>query len=198
MALIYEWLFSALFWLGALLFVLGLVLLLFPASLERLSRLLDKWIETRAVFDQLDEPIRLERQFYRHHRIMGLLILAGAGYCLYSLMGWVDYTELIVGIPELAGRGTSGMLLEGALLVLALGNLLALAVGMIVFFRPSLLKGIEAWGNRWIESDRFMEAMDRQVDVTGSWLPQNPRLIGLLAVIGSLYIMSNTAIVALR
>ena len=198
MALIYEWLFAALFWLGALLFVLGLVLLLFPASLERMSGRLDRWIETQAAVDWLDQPIRLERVFYRHHRVMGLFILAGSGYCLYSLMLWVDYNELIVGVPELAGQGVTGMLLEGALLVLGVGNLFALVVGIIVFVRPSLLKGVESWGNRWIESDRFMETLDRQVDVTDSWLSQNPRLIGVLAVIGSLYIMSNTAIVVLR
>lgn len=198
MSLVYEWLFTALFWLGTLLLVLGLMLLLFPASLQRLSLTLDRWISTDPFFGRLDEQIRIERLFYRHHRFMGVLIVAGAGYCLYSLADWVDFTELVRGIGDFSQLETTALLLDGALLVLGLGNLLALLAGIIVLLRPSLLKRFESWGNTWVESDGVTGTLNRRIDVTERWLPRYPRLVGLLTVIGSLYIMSNTAMIALN
>lgn len=197
MVSIYEWLFASLFWLGALLFVIGCLLLVCPAALLKRSAYLNHWISTEPVFDRLDDRIHVERYFYRHHRWMGGGIVVGAVYCLYSLLDWVRYDRVIGHLIHQADQTITDIVLDSALLILGLGNLMALLVGIIVFLRPSLLKSLERWSNTWMAFDRVTETLDRQIDITERWLPRHPRLIGLLAVIGSVYIMSNTVVVVL-
>ena len=198
MTVIYEWLFAGLFWIGLLLLIVGTILLLVPSILQPLVPFMNRWIETDSLFNRLDEPVRLERLFYRHHRIMGLLIVAGAAYCLYSLWLWVDLLTLFSGSHSGSELGWSNILVDAAIMVLTLGNILSLIVGVIVILRPSLLKGLESRANTWIESDQFFQSLDTRIDMTEHWLNRHPRLIGLLVIIGSLYMMSNTAIIALQ
>lgn len=197
MELVYEWLQASLFWLGALLFVFGAVWFVYPAGVLRLAALLDRWISTAFIFSRLDEQIRVERLFYRHHRLVGILIVLGAGFCLYTLYPG-GYQTLWADFQQPGKLDLADIVADSMLLVLALGNLFALVTGLIVIVRPSLLKRLEGWGNRWIESDSVTAMLDKRLDVAENWLPRHPRLLGLLILIGSLYIMSNTAMLALN
>jgi hypothetical protein len=85
----------------------------------------------------LHRPRRIERWIYRHHRATGALITIGAGYALFALVA--------------SGDG-AGPLPTGAWSVPIVGvELLAMLFGMLVFFRPSLLKSLEGAANRWID-----------------------------------------------
>lgn len=85
----------------------------------------------------LHRPRRIERWVYRHHRATGVLITIGAGYALFVLI---------------ASRSDDGALPTGAWSVPIVGvELLAMLFGVVVFFRPSLLKSLEGAANRWID-----------------------------------------------
>ena len=199
MALIYEWLLSSLFWLGVLLFIISIVWLIHPVGLQRMSDYMNRWIATNAFFARLDDQVRLERYFYRHHRVMGILIILGAVFCLYELQqrsgGLLNVWNHLQLVGDLSMKS---IITDSMLLILMIGNLLALVTGFVVAIRPSLLKRLEGWGNRWVESNRVTAMLDRNVDIANKWLPSHPRLLGLLTLIGSLYIMSNTAVIALN
>lgn len=198
MVLVYEWLLASLFWLGVLLFITGIYWIIFPASFLSLSEFLNRWISTASFFSRLDEQIRLERHFYRHHRVMGVVIILGAGYCLFTLWELARHQGSWFDLIALDETSVPGILADAMIPILGIGNLLALITGIVVTIRPSLLKRLENWSNRWIESDRVTATLDRNMDMTGDWLPQHPRLLGVMTVIGSLYIMSNTAVIALN
>lgn len=182
---------ATLFWVAVLTAITGLLLLLVPGWLLRLSERLNVWIDTSSWFRKLDEPHQLERLFYRHHVVMGALILAGSLYSLWFI--WrLQGGELLVLFPAAANRVLLEILQSVLIHVLLLGNLLALVIGLVVIVRPSLLKGLESRANRWVSSDRALSSLDKRVDVADRIIPGYPRLLGLLILLGSLYIMSNT------
>lgn len=197
MNMLSEWLFAALFWVGALLFAAGLFMIILPAKFMRATERLNRWVATDDFFRPLDEQIRLERLFYRYHYVTGLLVVVGAIYSLimltrlFDLMNFLDAGK--AGFDLTVGELVS----DGLLVCLYVGNILALLLGLIVIARPSLLKGLEHWSNTWMETEKLKRVFDQPVYSLEDKLPRYPRLIGGVALIGSLYILSATAVFVL-
>ena len=102
----------------------------------------------RAFFQRLDEPRDVKRAVYRVHRLTGILLFAGALFALDRL--WFTY-ERVLG-RALHGWGNPDLqpiLVESLWLFLLLGNAVALVASVVVVFRPSLLKGVERWADRF-------------------------------------------------
>ncbi|MDZ7735453.1 MAG: hypothetical protein U5P41_04425 [Gammaproteobacteria bacterium] len=182
--------------MAVLTFIVGLLMLLVPGWLMRIGGRLNTWIDTSVWLHRLDEQRHFERLFYRHHLIMGILITAGSLYSLWFI--WkLSGKGLIYFLPDLGNPVLLDILHAAMVYSLLLGNLFALGVGIVVGLRPSLLKGLEAWSNRWVDSENALHTMDRRVDTVDRVVPGHPRLFGLLVMLGSLYIMSNTLFSAL-
>jgi len=97
------------------------------------------------VFELLDRQWRLERWIYRHHRVCGLSIVAASVFCIGQLM----HAEALLG------QATPWPALFQAL---AIGQLANIAIGTVIFLRPSLLKPLEARANRWHDIDDGLDA----------------------------------------
>lgn len=93
----------------------------------------------RQALSELDRQWRIERWAYRHHRAFGLLIIVAGLVCIWQLVRL-----------DLSAAADPRILLAWLLLG---GQALNLAIGILIFTRPSLLKPLEALGNRWHEFD---------------------------------------------
>lgn len=179
----------------ALAFVVGLLLLARPQALFTLNARLSRWVDTRALFGVLDRPRHAERFFYRHHRTVGALIALGATYVLWRWAFAYDRSDL----QALFGQRwvTQGLDWLPAALETALVALHAaiLAIGLVIMFRPSLLKGLERTANRWQpgpETTR-LDAVVGNLDVA---FEGHPRVSGLLLAIASTWcLMALTPVV---
>jgi hypothetical protein len=102
----------------------------------------------RTLLRQLDAPRDVKRAVYRSHRIAGLLLIAGALYTLHQL--WFSPVPgALAGLFHDWGKGAlSALLLQTGWYFLLAGNIAALVAGLVVAFRPSLLKGLERLADR--------------------------------------------------
>ncbi|MGQ0586746.1 MAG: hypothetical protein ACT4PK_06050 [Gammaproteobacteria bacterium] len=166
--------------------VVGALLLARPNALFWLNARLSRWVDTRSTFGALDQPRHLERFLYRHHRPLGLLIVTGAGYVLWSWAFAYDRSDVVA---ILGHRWVSAGLdwIPAALEVAVVGlHGAILAVGLLVIFRPSLLKGLERRANRWQEGPGT-ESLDSVVGSLDGAFEGSPRLSGLLLVVSALW-----------
>jgi hypothetical protein len=170
----------------ALAVVVGVLLLARPQALFALNARLSRWVDTRATLSLLDQPHNLERFFYRHHRPLGLMIVAGATYVLWRWAFYYDRAELLA----LLGRRwvASGLdwipsALEAALVAL---HGAILMVGLLVFFRPSLLKGLERTANHW-QNGPATTRLDTVVGTLDGAFEGYPRVSGLLLVVSAFW-----------
>lgn len=189
----YLWLQTALFWIGVLLVPLGLALILIPARVLATTSSLNRWISTKPFFDSVNRPHYQERLFYRHHRLFGLIIAAASLICLYMLGLYMEPQELITRLVTLAQSEFGKWLLASVYYLLLVCLFLAFITGMIVLFRPSLLKSLEAWGNRWVDTDRTLEQLDQVREIPTNILPGRPRWFGLFVLLGAGYMIYRTA-----
>ncbi len=183
----YLWLAQALltFLVLGLLFSLavGVLLLANPPAAFALGERLNRWVDTSEFFRKLETPRSSERFFYRHHRIIGTLVTAGAAMVLWR---WVLAVPRATVKAVFAGRHLGPSLdwmvpaLDWILVALHAG---VLVIGIVIFFRPSLLKGLEGPSNRWHKVPAA--PFDAVITTVDSGFALYPRLSGLFLVLAA-------------
>ena len=159
--------------------VWGAWLVVAPASAQRFAQLADRWVPTASWFERLNRPLETTRWFYRYHRQAGLLIAAGASYALWR--GFTAYQH-VATMGLLSRRLVSGgmdWLVPALEFIFVAFNAGSVIFGLIVVFRPSLLKRPERFANRWIDVGGD-QALDRKYNPLANVVQGNPRLLGTL------------------
>lgn len=191
-AQLYLWLQAALFWVGVLLIPLGLALLLVPSRVLAMTGTLNRWIATKPFFDGINRPRYQEKVFYHHHRLVGGVIVMVSLVCLYMLGLYVEPSALVNRLVTLASSEFGRWLMISLYYLLLVCLALAVIIGAVVFIRPSLLKSVETWGNRWVDTDQTLEQLDQVRDIPSTILPGKPRWFGMFVLLGSAYMIYRT------
>jgi hypothetical protein len=181
--------------LGAALGLLvGIILLIDSQRVLRWNAYLDRWISTGNATRVLDQPRDVKRIVYRRHRIVGLVVLAAALYALDVLVFSILTRPLVHIFRDLANPGALQVFTEGVRLFLVAGNVLGILAGIILVFRPSLFKGVEGWADREYAarlSDQDLDAPRYQPD---EWVRAHPRVAGVLAAGGGLFVLLSLGV----
>lgn len=169
--------------LGVLLAIamaIGLAAALRPQLLERFESRSEQRFSMRRATRVLDVPRNIDRWFYRYHRIYGAVVV---------LLAIALLSFLAFGQPEVAWRGlfdhrsrvAGEILIESARLILWILGLFALAIGVVVFIRPSALKALETWSNRWLTPRRALRNVEvKEYRGPEQWVRRHPRGWGLV------------------
>jgi hypothetical protein len=167
--------------------VIGVMLIVDSARVMRWNERLNLWISTGNAMSALDRPVEVKRAIYRWHRLVGLLVLAGAFFTLDALA--FGFTTGAV-VRTFRGSGSTallGLAFETLRIFLIVGNVAALLAALVLVFRPSLLKGIEGWADRSYGGNPSPEKLDRMRYQPDELVRSRPRLIGVLVLLGSAY-----------
>lgn len=191
------WLINSMLILGVLIFFVGLWILVFPASFLRVGHSLSRWVTTEEYFEYLDKPRYQERLIYKHHRLTGSLIVLGALYTLVMLILNVDIASVSDKLPVVINPYWSVWFYSTTYYLLTGANMLAVLVGVVIFARPSMLKGIEQSLNKWVVTEQRLKKLDESHEIALEVLPGNPRLFGLAVTLGGLYIIMSMGIMLL-
>lgn len=168
---------------------LALLLIFKPQLMARVNHVANRWVSMRHISRWMDRTIRIEHWFYRHHRPMGLLLILGAGYILVYF-GW--RFDKAIALQSFSSYVPNKLLLGGLLQALVLfaliGGAVALLVGLAVWLRPSLLRGMEKESNQWVSSRRATKVMDVPHDQVDRFIERHARQVGWLLLLGSIYL----------
>lgn len=142
---------------GAIAVVAGLAFLLAATRQPNEPVTLRAWLLNSRLQEVLERPRFIERFIYRHHRLFGTAIVAGA-LTLLAMLG-AGHPRLFVTVLLGGSNAWVAVVLVWALAVAVL------VIGMIVLIRPSALKGAEALANRWIQLFPAAVLTPRQIGV---------------------------------
>ena len=189
-----SWLTTSLFCLGVLFIPVGLALILFPAQVLAWGNSVNRWISTTAFFGALDLSRDHERFYYKYHRFFGGSIMILAAISIYMLAFYTGMDATVASLQKLAVSLFGKWLLETCYYILIGLCGLALVAGLVIFVRPSLLKSLEAWSNRWIDTQGPLQRFDVVHEIPTNILPGKPRLFGCFVLLGALYITYITGV----
>lgn len=162
----------------------GIGMLVSPDRIVVLNRYFSRWIGTRRLRDQLDRPRWIERYFYRHHKVAGVVLFFGAAFVLYAFL----LNENVRRVGAYLPPGLRG-LWQAVTIALVIGGVVAVFTGAIVFIRPSLLRELEKAGNRWVSTESMGDALDSMNMAVDDRILRHRRLAGMFMLIGSIYVL---------
>lgn len=169
--------------------VVGVLLLWDSERVMRWNYVLNKWYSTRQAMRALDRPIDLKRPFYRWHRVLGALVFAASLYTLDVLVFGFHTSALVRALRGTADPALLALILDTARLFLIAGNIAALVAAAVLVFRPSLLKGVEVWGDRQYSGRVATKPLDIMRYQPDDFTRSRPKLVGGMLVVGSLYVL---------
>jgi len=162
----------------------GVLLLTRPQALFVLNTRLSRWIDTRAVLGKLDQPHHIERFLYRHHRVLGIMIMVGAGFVLWRWAFAYERSQFLAALgTRFMASGLDWIPAAVETILVALHGAI-LMVGLVVAFRPSLLKNFERTANRWHQGPATTP-FDAVVGTLDGAFEDHPRISGLLLVLAA-------------
>ncbi|MGA8863491.1 MAG: hypothetical protein WBM09_08285 [Gallionella sp.] len=168
--------------------MLGLLLIFRPKIVERLNRVANRWVSTRHINRWLDRSISIEHWFYHRHRATGGVIAAGAAYVLVYFSTLFDKSCALQRLNgKLPAQVLSG-LLDALVLFSLVGATVALIVGLFLWLRPSLLRGIEEEANQWISSRRATRMLDVPHGQVDRFVERHMQGVGWLLLLASIYL----------
>jgi hypothetical protein len=162
-------------------------LLLHPRSFAAASRFFNRWISFDSLVRRMDYMTRVERFVYRHARPVGALICLASAYTLYIMAFRYDRASFVGLLGRRSGTVLTEAVVDAAGIFLALAMVFALAIGVFLMVRPSLLKGFEAASNRWLSTRRGSRVLDVMRYGPDRLLARYPRPTGLVILIASAY-----------
>ncbi len=163
---------------GMLLLGAGIVLLLRPGVIERMN------LPLAQALPGLLTWIRVERFYYRHHRITGPVTLAGG-----ILLCLVAY--LLAGMDA---RGIPEMYLDAAVTVFFIFGTAIALLGVMVTLRPSTLKSLEAWANQPVTRDTLLTPWRGLRSLLSTLTLTRPRLTGAIIFLAGLALLLRTTL----
>jgi hypothetical protein len=170
---------------GSLVGVLvGAGMLLKPERMAFLNQYFSRWVSMDKIGEQLDRPRWTERSFYRHHRLVGAILIIGAIFVLYIFL----FRFNVRRISAVTAPG-NWELLDALVGMLLVGSVLAALVGIIVLARPSLLRDIEKSINRWIPVEPAVKLFDSMRYSFDQHILRHRKIAGVLMVVGNLGIL---------
>ena len=174
---------------AALGLVIGIVLLVDSERALRWNAHMNRWISTGNALSVLDRPRDIKRLIYRWHRVVGLLVIAGALYSVNVLAFGFGTEPLVRSFRDLASPTTLRLTVDTLRIFLIAGNNAAILAGIILCFRPSLLKEVEGWADRQYGARLANPNLDAPRYPPDEFVRAHPRLAGALATLGSLYVL---------
>ena len=169
--------------------VIGILLLIDSERVMRWNHVLNKWYSTRQAMRALDRPIDVKRPFYRWHRVLGVVVFAASLYTLDVLVFGFHTSAVVRALRGTASPALLALILDSVRLFLIAGNVAALVAAAVLIFRPSLLKGLEVWGDRQYSGRVATKPLDIMRYQPDDFTRTRPKLVGGLLVLGSLYVV---------
>lgn len=167
---------------------LGLLLISKPHLLERANRVANRWISMRHIDRPLDRIISLEQWFYQYHRPLGILVILGAGYMLVYFGLLFDKATALQRLTGYVPSRLLDGLLDALVLTSLIGAVVALLVGLFLWLRPSMLRGIEEETNQWISTRRATKPLEIPRDQIDLFVARHASRVGWLLLLGSIYL----------
>jgi len=174
------------------------MLLVDSARLMRWNSALNRWYSTRRATQALERPVEVKRFIYRWHRVVGVLVFAGSLYTLDILVFGFNTGALVRIFRDLGNPAILSLVVETVKIFLIVGNIAALLAAAVLIFRPSLLKGLEAWGDRYYSGREATEALDVMRYQPDEFVQARPKTVGALVTLGSLYVLATLGMLLLR
>jgi hypothetical protein len=167
---------------------LGFGLIFAPSLTLKLNEKINTRVSLREKTKAIETAIKSEPFFYKYSKISGAILVLGSIFVLYTLTTFNAYS-LIPHLPKSITPQAWEWVIDSAQIFFFITCSFILIFGLIIFIRPSLVKGFEETANHWISTRKSFSKMSTNIDFTNKLVNAYPRVFGAFIVIFSLFVL---------
>lgn len=190
-----SWLYVASISIGFVLVGLAIFvsigLIVAPDRMQRTMRASNERYSLRKALKPVEIPRDADRLVYRHHRFVGFSLVLASSFFLFTYLTDNPQVEFAKWLAVAIGTTALSETLYGLGGFLAVGNFVALILGIVLVVRPSALKPVESVANRWFSTRRASRPLDREYGQVDTLVWQSPRIAGGILLLAALFVLVN-------
>ena len=153
---------------------------------------LNRWVSMRSVAKPFELPRDTTRAVQKYRRWLAVFFIAGAVFSIFVLATKFDARAVISGFNLNTLRApVAAWIVESAKWLLIVGNLVAIAVGIMLGFYPAAITALEASGGRWYSDRRLVKGADKMHLSLDQWVAAYPRSAGVIFMLTTLILVGN-------
>ena len=180
---------------GILGMTLSLMLLFSPRLAQSLSNTLNRSINVDKGIEFLDKEIEISEFFYSHHIVMGILIVAGSAFSLFFFFFSLDLSKFAgIFFGSRASLFTAEIIVSTVTWIGKIGCLIGLVFGLMMVFKPDLLKRIENKLDALFETKSIFEKLDKSSRAMDTFFFRHTFAVGLTGAVISFFLISLSII----
>ncbi len=180
---------------GILGMTISLMLLLSPGLARSLSNILNRSINVDKGIEFLDKDIKISEFFYNHHMAMGLLIVAGAAFSLFFFFFSLDISKFAgIFLGSRANLFTAEIIVSTVTWIGKIGCLTGPVFGLMMAFKPDLIKRIDNKLNFLFETKSIFEKLDKSSHAMDTFFFRHTFAVGLTGAVISFFLISLSII----
>ena len=184
---------------GVMGMTLSLMLLFSPRLARSLSNILNRSIDVDKGIEYLDKEIEISDFFYNHHIAMGLGLVAGSVFSLFFLFFSIDVSKFVdIFFGSRVNIFTAELIMSAITWIGKIGCLAGLVIGLMLVFKPDLMKRIEHQMNSWFATKPMIEKLDKSSHDVDTFLFRYPFAVGLTGAVISFFLISLSIINLLK
>jgi len=181
---------------GVILLLTGIGLFFNGAGTLQFFGRMNRWVSLRRATKPI-ETMRDTRPLVQAYRYwLAAIFMAGGAFALYGLMAHFDARAVIhlLGLDYFRAD-VAAWLAESLRWILIVGNVVAVAIGVMLAFFPAALVALEARGGRWFSQRQAARGADT-MRVTGidNWVAASPRAAGVVIALFALGLIGAFAL----
>jgi len=184
---------------GILGMTISLMLLFSPRRTQRLSDLLNRSIDIEKRIKYVDKEVEITDFFYDHHVTLGILLVAGSAFSLFFFFFSLDILRFAAIICE---SQANIFIIEAIVSTITsigkIGCMAGLVFGLMLVFKPDLLKRIENKMNLWITAKPFFDKLDKSNHGMDTFFFSHPVAGGLTGAVMSFMLIALSLINLLK
>ncbi len=184
---------------GVLGMTLSLMLLFSPRFVQSLSNILNRSINVDKGIEYIDKEIEISEFFYSHHIAVGLALVAGAVFSLFFFFFSLDVSKFAgIFFGPRANIFNAELIVSAITWIGKIGCLAGLIVGLVLVFKPELMKRIENKMNSWFATKPMIDKFDKSSHDVDTFLFRYPFAVGLTGAVISFFLISLSIINLLK
>ena len=178
---------------------LSLMLMFSPRLTQNLSNILNRSINVEKRLEYLDKDIQISDFFYSHHIAVGLILVAGSAFSLFFFFFSLDVSKFTgIFFGSRSNLFAAELVVSTITWIGKIGCLAGLFIGLLMAFKPDILRSIESRLNSWFETKPMIEKLDKTSHDMDSFFFRHPIAVGLIGAVISFFLISLSIINLLR
>lgn len=182
-----------LFFVGGLTgFAVGACLIFYSKRTLQFFDTLNRWVSMRSASKPFEIPRDTTQAVQKYRHWLAVFFIAGAIFSIFILTTKFDARSVISEFNLNTLRApVASWIVESARWLLIVGNLAAIAVGIMLGFFPAALTALEASGGHWYSERKLIKGADTMNLSLDKWVAAFPRTAGVIFMLTTLILVGN-------